>query len=268
MLILLRRLDLVARRQRLRCGLGVLARRDAGLVAHLLQHEVAPLERAPPGSGSGCSAEGEAIMPASSAASAGSSTAAQFGSQPGMVPAEVDARGGLDAVGALAEVHGVQVLGEDLLLGPLALELVGERRLLQLLEERAVLLRDQRVLDELLGDRRGALRGALAAHVLPQRARDALVVDALVLVEALVLDRDHGVLDVRARCRPSRPGCGSRRRSGRPAGCLPRVVRTSTELRAALELVLGLELGQVLGDGHHHPEDRRDQREHRQRRAA
>ena len=60
----------------------------------------------------------------------------------GVVPAEVDARRRLDPVGALAEVDGVQVLGEDLVLRPLALELVGERRLAQLLEDRAVLLGD------------------------------------------------------------------------------------------------------------------------------
>ena len=52
------------------------------------------------------------------------------------------------------------------------------------------------VLDELLGDRRGALRGAVAEDVLDQGAADALEVDAAVLVEARVLDRDHGVLDV------------------------------------------------------------------------
>ena len=54
--------------------------------------------------------------------------------------AEVGPRGRLDAVGAVAEVDGVQVLGEDLLLRPLALEVVGERRLAQLLEHRAVAL--------------------------------------------------------------------------------------------------------------------------------
>ena len=74
-----------------------------------------------------------------------------------MLLAEVHARGRLDPVGAVAEVDRVQVLGEDLLLGPLAREVVGERRLAQLLEDGAVALRLERVLDELLGDRRGAL---------------------------------------------------------------------------------------------------------------
>src|SRR5439155_18087177 len=112
----------------------------------------------------------------------------------GMVPAEVNPRRRLDAVGALAEIDRVEVLGEDLVLRPLALELIGKRRLLKLLEDRAVLLGEQRVLHELLGDRRAPLRGALLADVLPHGARDSLIVDALVLVEALVLDRDHGPL--------------------------------------------------------------------------
>ena len=100
------------------------------------------------------------MIAASVAASHGSSTEAQ-GSvgvpQPGMGAAEVGAGGGLDPVGALAEVDRVEVLGEDFVLGPVALEPVGERRLAELLEDRAAALRGERVLDELLGDRRGAL---------------------------------------------------------------------------------------------------------------
>ena len=85
------------------------------------------------------------------------------------------------------------------------------------------------------------------------------VVDALVLVEALVLDRDHGLLHVRARCR----SLSTRMRFSVPVSTaslrLPRVRREDRVARG-LELVLRLELGQVLGDGHHHPEDRRDER--------
>ena len=110
--------------------------------------------------------------------------------------AEVGARRRLDAVGALAEVDRVEVLGEDFVLAPVALEPVGERRLAELLEDRAAALGGERVLDELLGDRRAALGGALAEDVLDQGAADALEVDAVVRVEARVLDRDHGVLDV------------------------------------------------------------------------
>src|SRR5688572_10206691 len=104
-----------------------------------------------------------------------------------MVPAEEGAGRRLDAVGPPAEVDLVQVLGEDLVLVPIALELVGEGRLAELPEHGAAALGTKRVLDELLGDRRPALGGAHAQDVLEYGAADALVVDATVLVEALVL---------------------------------------------------------------------------------
>ncbi len=118
------------------------------------------------------------------------------GAAAGVGVAEEGAGGGLDPIGALAEVDRVQVLGEDLVLAPVALEAVGQRRLLELDEEGAGVLGFERVLDELLGDRRAALGGALAEDVFDQGAADALEVDAAVLVEARVLDRDHRVLDV------------------------------------------------------------------------
>ena len=111
--------------------------------------------------------------------------------------AEVGAHGGLDAVGAVPEVDGVEVLGEDLVLRPLALEVVGERRLAQLLEHRPVALRGERVLHELLGDRRATLGGAPLQHVLPERAARCRCSPRPCAVEAPVLDGDHGVLDVR-----------------------------------------------------------------------
>src|SRR3712207_9047109 len=52
-----------------------------------------------------------------------------------------------------------------------------------------------RVLDELLGDRRPALDELLLADVGPDGARDAAHVDAAVLPEAAVLDRDDRLLD-------------------------------------------------------------------------
>ena len=110
---------------------------------------------------------------------------------------EIRAGGGLDAVGALAEVDRVQVLGQDLVLAPVALESVGKRRLAELLQDRSAAFRFQRLLDELLGDRRGALFRALAEDVVQERAADAPEVDAAVFVEAGVLDRDHRVLHVR-----------------------------------------------------------------------
>ena len=67
----------------------------------------------------------------------------------------------------------------------MSLEPVGERRLAELLEDRSAAFRFQRLLDELLGDRRGALFGALAEDVVEERAADAPEVDAAVFVEAV-----------------------------------------------------------------------------------
>ncbi len=107
---------------------------------------------------------------------------------------EVGHRGGLDAVGAAAEVDGVEVALEDLLLALLALELQGEEGLLELALE-GPLLGEVEDLHVLLGDRRRALR-AVAAGVAERRPDDALGVDALVGPEALVLGRDDRLLDV------------------------------------------------------------------------
>ena len=76
--------------------------------------------------------------------------------------AKVGARCRLDPVGTLAEVDRVEVLSKDFVLGPVALEPIGEGGLAELLEDRAAAFRFEGVLDELLGDRRGALLGALA----------------------------------------------------------------------------------------------------------
>src|SRR5262249_37800978 len=57
---------------------------------------------------------------------------------------------------------------------------------------------DVEVADELLGDRRAALDDLARADVLPERTRNALVVDAAVLVEAAILDGDRGLGKPRA----------------------------------------------------------------------
>jgi hypothetical protein len=74
------------------------------------------------------------------------------------------------------------VLDRQLRLDDLALEV--PRRVL-----------DAEVADELLGDRRTALDRLARLQVLQRRAGDGLGVDAAVLEEALVLDRDGGLLD-------------------------------------------------------------------------
>ena len=122
---------------------------------------------------------------------------------------EVGLRRRLRPVGAVAEVHGVQVLREDLVLRELLLDLDREQGLADLLLDRAgrhdVLLHAVRVLDvlarvdvlhELLGDRRGADHGLALHEVGPRGADDAAHVDAGMLVEPGVLGGEHGVLEV------------------------------------------------------------------------
>ena len=201
------------------------------------------------------------MIPASIAASLGRTPSAgvRAVAAPGVVVAEVGAGRHLDAVGALAEVNGVQVLGQDLVLVPLALEVVGERGLAQLLEIGTIALCLERVLDELQRDRRGALGRAAGNDVRQDGSADAHEVDAAVLVEALVLDRDHRLLHVGRDVSGVRPG--------------RRWVLLS---RVADLAALGVETPRcswprrtpawsrgpaVLRDGHHHSEERRDHRE-------
>ncbi len=168
-----------------------------------------------------------------------------------VIAPEVRARGGFDAVRAGAEVDRVQVVAQDPLLGPLARQVVGERRLPQLREQRAVVLGGGGVLDELLGDRGTALDRALLEDVLVERAADAAQVVALVGVEAPVLDRDDRVLHHRRDL-----GLGDVQLA-LVAGQQPDLAPVGVEdHRVALQRVL--QLGQVGGDRHHHPEHGRD----------
>ncbi len=109
------------------------------------------------------------------------------------VDAVVGLGGGLDAVGAAAVVAGVQVTGEDLVLGHLPVHLQRDDDLPHLAGD-GLVLREVVVLHVLLGDRRAALL-ALALRGVQQAAEGALDVDAGVLVEGLVLGGDEGVLD-------------------------------------------------------------------------
>ena len=112
---------------------------------------------------------------------------------------EVRLRGGLDPDRRAPEVRpvrdGVQVLAQDPVLagaaGVLVLELLGELRLTDLPLEVALRVLDVERAHELLRDRRAALHRVARLEVLDARADDRRVVDALVLVEALVLDRDR-----------------------------------------------------------------------------
>ena len=122
----------------------------------------------------------------------------------------------LDAVGAVAEVGDVEVALEDLLLGVLLLVRDGQLELAGLARQRglgggdALLLggglRQQRQLDELLGDRRAAL-GLAVGGVVDRGAKRALEVECTVLVEPRVLDREDRLLhDRRDLRRAVRPG--------------------------------------------------------------
>ncbi|CAD5951088.1 protein of unknown function [Streptomyces sp. KY75] len=108
------------------------------------------------------------------------------------VDAVVRLGGRLDAAGAASVVGGVDVPGEDLALGLVLVDLERDHQLLELAGDRRV-LRQVVVLHVLLGDGRATLL-ALAAERVEQRAGRALEVDAVVLVEGLVLRGDEGVL--------------------------------------------------------------------------
>ena len=84
--------------------------------------------------------------------------------------AEVGPRGGLHAVGAVAEVDLVQVHLEDAVLRVAALQLQRQHRLLQLALE-ALVRREEEHLGQLLGDGAAALHEAAAPVVLRRRAR-------------------------------------------------------------------------------------------------
>ena len=107
--------------------------------------------------------------------------------------AEVGDRRCLDATGTLAEVGGVEVLLEDLVLAQSALERDREHSLLDLALQRHVVT-DEGVLDVLLGQRRAALVDRAGAHVDPDGAHEGEGIDAGVLVELRVLGRHDRVL--------------------------------------------------------------------------
>jgi hypothetical protein len=133
-------------------------------------------------------------------------------------------------------------------------QVVRERGLAELLEERPVVLRRERVLDELLRDGRAALHDLLLDHVLEERTADAAQVDALVGVEAPVLDRDDRVLH------HGRDLVLAQEEPLLVAGQHAEVVAVHVgQVRVARRRQL--ELRQVRGDGHHHPEDRGDRGE-------
>ena len=173
-------------------------------------------------------------------------------------------RGRLDPVGEVAVVHLVHVRGEDAVLRPGVVQLDREARLLQLPLDRA-LAADVEVADELLRDRRAALDDLAGVHVLPERPRDALDVDAAVLVEAPVLDRDgrlrHPGADPRERHRLTVP-LGRDRAEDRVVRRVDEGVLADRDRPQGVQIAVGAE-GRDAGDGRagndeEEPEDRDD----------
>ena len=94
----------------------------------------------------------------------------------------------------MAKVDGVEVCRQDAILRPALLELPGEGGLTNLALY-GLRVRQVGVLDELLRDRAGALVGP-GGEAVEERAGNAVRIDAIVLVEALVLHGDDCVLHV------------------------------------------------------------------------
>lgn len=107
--------------------------------------------------------------------------------------AEVALGGRADAVVVRAVVDGVEVHLEDLVLRVVPLHVEREEEFLRLAAE-GLLVREEEVLDELLRDGARALLNLARLQVDERRARDALEVEAVVAVEAPVLDGDDGLL--------------------------------------------------------------------------
>ena len=104
--------------------------------------------------------------------------------------AEVELGRRFDAEGAAAHVGAVEIELQDLLLGEIGLQPEREEGLLDLAVERA-LVREEKVLGELLRQRRAALDDGVGAQVLDQRPQRARHVDAEMVEEAPVLGREH-----------------------------------------------------------------------------
>ena len=109
--------------------------------------------------------------------------------------AEVLPGGGLDPVGAVAEVHPVQVVQQDEVLGEVLLEAPGHEELLDLARRGLLGAVEEHVADVLLGDGGTALADPARGHVRAGRPQDGLEVHSVVLVETLVLDGHDRVAD-------------------------------------------------------------------------
>ena len=97
--------------------------------------------------------------------------------------AEEGAAGGIDAIGAAAEVNPVEIQLEDLVLGELALDRQRQHRLLELAAKGAVVGQED-VARELLGNRRSGADPVVLDHGRSDRAADTDRVDSDMAAEA------------------------------------------------------------------------------------
>src|ERR1700760_1928043 len=95
-------------------------------------------------------------------------------------------RGGVDAIGAAAEIDLVEIELEDLLLAEFPFQRERQDHLAKLAREGPAVGQED-VARELLGDGRSALHVRMAGRVDVERAGDADRVDADVVIEAAVL---------------------------------------------------------------------------------
>ena len=101
-------------------------------------------------------------------------------------------RRGLQTVGAGAEVHPVQVNGQNLFLGETLLQPQRQQRFLYLALDRS-LGRQKQVFRRLLGEGAAALTDAPGPEIDRHGAADPAPVDAAVLIKPAILDGDQGL---------------------------------------------------------------------------
>ena len=178
---------------------------------------------------------------------------------------EVDGARGLDAVGTVAVVDGVEVHVKDLLLGVRLLHLDGNEGLADLALEGhlKLFIGEHGVSHQLLRDG-GAAAGVIAGDLAHHGAQDALGVDAVVRVEALVLGV-HGALHHVLRDVADVHGTTGLQVVGRNLVALG--VIDARGLRHQVGVGGGV-VGQVLQPGRHHAAKRHDEGEGEKRHEA
>ena len=165
-------------------GLLVLGEADVLVVEHRLQHFVSARQRRGP--------VVERVVSARRLGQAGEKRGLHE-RQLARVLGEVGLGGGLHAVGVRAVEDLVHVGGQDALLRPGVVELARQADLLQLAAHGALVVGDVEGARKLLSDRRCSLDGLASAEVGDGGSYDPDVVDAAVLVEAPVFDRNDGL---------------------------------------------------------------------------